>query len=292
MKIDRKKLIFIVIILSVILMISYGISYAKYASNSMWNYFLESKGFYFRSKTLSDKTLNNNWDGGKVYFDIRNSLNDYVATEYDIEYKITCNIKNEVDAECKVNGNESNTYKGKLTSFYGCINTKDATDVSSYDKQTCNNEGYTYKTKETIVENYFEIVSEDENVLNNITVEIIKESISPYVKTIQNDFILSKSLEQTGSINKIYNEYDEYSRLIITNSFKEDKCINLSFDSDIFRIDNDENITNYTNDENGYINSLTFKIKQNSNINFLFYRQNLEKYSVDNFEIIESKECQ
>ena len=71
-------------------MISYGVTYARYASNSIWNYYLESKGFYFTSETLKNKRVNNEWDGSRVYFDVRNSVNSYIATEYDIKYKITC----------------------------------------------------------------------------------------------------------------------------------------------------------------------------------------------------------
>ena len=67
MKINRKKLLILIIILSFILMISYGVSYAKYASNSIWNYYLESKGFYFTSQTLENKRINNDWDGSRIY---------------------------------------------------------------------------------------------------------------------------------------------------------------------------------------------------------------------------------
>ena len=82
--INRRKLIICILILGFILMISYGVTYARYASNSIWNYYLESKGFYFTSETLENKRINNEWDGSKVYFDVRNSINSYNATEYDI----------------------------------------------------------------------------------------------------------------------------------------------------------------------------------------------------------------
>ena len=66
--INRRKLIICILILGFILMISYGVTYARYASNSIWNYYLESKGFYFTSKELENKRIKNNWDGSKVYF--------------------------------------------------------------------------------------------------------------------------------------------------------------------------------------------------------------------------------
>ena len=225
---NRKKLI---IILSSILALSYCVTYARYVSNSIWNYYLESKGFYFTSKELENKRIKNDWDGSKVYFDVRNSLNSYIATEYDINYEVTCKILGEVNGTCKINGTESNVYEGTLSTYEGCVNLKDEKDVSSYNKETCNNEGYSYRVKETVANNYFEVVSNDEKELNNITVEITVKSTSPYTRTLKNEFILSRSLDETGSLNLIYNEYEEYSRLVISNSYNETKCVKLSFDS-------------------------------------------------------------
>ena len=288
---NRKKLIVLIIILSFILMISYGVSYARYASNSIWNYYLESKGFYFTSKALENKKVVNDWDGSRVYFDVRNSVNSYVATEYDIEYEVTCNIKGEVNGKCLVNGTDSNVFEGTLSSYEGCVNLKDEVDVSSYNKETCNNEGYSYRVKESVANNYFEVVSNDENELNNITVEIIVKSVSPYTRTLKNDIILSRSLDETGSLNLIYNEYPEYSRVVISNSYSEKKCVKLSFDNSKIRIDNDSNVISYGTSD-GYINSVTLGINSKSNINYLFYRVDKTKeYLESDFNLVET-ECQ
>ena len=292
MSINRKKALILIIILSCVLMISYGVSYAKYASNSIWNYYLESKGFYFTSKSLENRNVKNDWDGSRVYFDVRNSLNSYVATEYDINYEVTCNIKGEVAGYCRVNGSQDEVYKGTLSSYEGCVNLKDEVDVSSYNKETCNNEGYSYRIKESIANNYFEVVSNDENELNNITVEVIVKSTSPYTRTLKNEFILSRSLDETGSLNLIYNEYDQYSRVVISNTYSEDKCVKLSFDSSKIRIDNDTSVLSYGTDENGYINSATLKINVKSTTDYLFYRvDNNVEYLETDFELVET-ECQ
>lgn len=288
---NRKKLIVLIIILSFILMISYGVSYARYASNSIWNYYLESKGFYFTSNTLENKKVVNDWDGSRVYVDVRNSVNSYIATEYDIEYEMTCNIKGEVNGKCVINGTDSNVYKGTLSTFEGCVNLKDEVDVSSYNKETCNNEGYSYRVKESVANNYFEVVSNDENEINNITVEIIVKSVSPYTRTLKNDIILSRSLDETGSLNLIYNEYSEYSRVVISNSYSEKKCVKLSFDSSKIRIDNDSNVISYGTSD-GYINNVTLEINSKSNINYLFYRvDNTKEYLESDFNLVET-ECQ
>lgn len=288
---NRKKLIILVIILSFILMISYGVSYARYASNSIWNYYLESKGFYFTSNTLEHKKVVNDWDGSRVYFDVRNSVNSYIATEYDIEYEVTCNIKGDVNGKCLINGTSENVYEGTLSSFEGCVNLKDEVDVSSYNKETCNSEGYSYRVKESVANNYFEVVGNDGEELNNITVEIIVKSVKPYTRTLKNDIILSRSLDETGSLNLIYNEYSDYSRVVISNSYSEKKCVKLSFDNSKIRIDNDSNVISYGTSD-GYINSVSLGINSKSNINYLFYRVDKTKeFKEDEFSLVEI-ECQ
>ena len=288
----KNKLFILFFIIIVIVIICSGITFAKYASNSIWNYYLESKGFYFTSKSLENRNINNDWDGSRIYFDIRNSLNSYVATEYDINYEVTCTIKGEVDGTCRINGSEDEVYKGTLSSYEGCVNLKDDVDVSSYNKETCNNAGYSYRVKESVANNYFEVVSNDGSELNNITVEVIVKSTKPYTRTLKNEFILSRSLDETGSLNLIYNEYDQYSRVVISNTYSEDKCVRLSFDSSKIRIDNDTSVLSYGTDENGYINYATLKLKVKSTTDYLFYRvDNNIEYLEEDFEMVET-ECQ
>ena len=72
-----------------LLILTRGITYAKYVSNSVLNYYLNSKGFYFKSDNLDTEIKNNadtSWDGDKVTFSITNSSNKSLATEYDIKY--------------------------------------------------------------------------------------------------------------------------------------------------------------------------------------------------------------
>ena len=52
----RKYLILSIAILGSMLLLTNGLSYAKYVSNSIWNYYLKSKGFYFES---NEEYLNN-----------------------------------------------------------------------------------------------------------------------------------------------------------------------------------------------------------------------------------------
>ena len=99
-----------------ILIITRGITYAKYAANAVLNYYLANKGFYFDSEELSineNKNIDTSWDGDSVYFTLTNSANNTLATEYDIKYKVTCSIEEEDNKTkvCYLNGtNKSNSY--------------------------------------------------------------------------------------------------------------------------------------------------------------------------------------
>ena len=67
-----------VIIVSILLTV--GLTYGKYATNAVWNYYLGAKGFYFTSDYLSmenTQNVNQLWDGEKVYFSLSNSDNEY-----------------------------------------------------------------------------------------------------------------------------------------------------------------------------------------------------------------------
>lgn len=264
-------------------------TYARYAGSAVWNYYLESKGFYFDSSTLAKDNVNTNWDGGSVHFDVKNSQSSLLASGYDINYKVTCNIKNNINASCLLNNTNSNTFTGRLSSYEECVDLKGKDNVRNLDFNTCVNRGYEYRNQETKMDMYFDIVSDEE--IKSAEVEIVLESTYPYKKTIKGDFILNKGLNDLGNMGIIYNEYEDYSRVIVNNSFNENKCVKLSFDTRDFKIESN-NIENYTDDESGYIKDIKFNIDTNSYKDFIFYRVNKENsYSNENFSVIEDNEC-
>lgn len=290
----KKRTKILLIILSSLIIIRIfisGISLAKYAGNSIWNYYLGTKGFYFNSDVLTSSNVNNNWDGSSIHFDIKNSNSRLIATDYDINYKVTCNIKDNSNAKCFLNNTNTNTLTGVLSSYKECVDLSGNTNVSSMDYQACIDNGYEYRAKETIKDMYFDINSDDNSQINSAVVEVILESTYPYKKTIINEFILTRGLDESGKTNLIYDEYEDYSRVIINNTFTEDKCIKLSWDSNKFRI-NKDGIINYNVDNNGYINEVNVNISSKSLKNFIFYRvDNKINYTLDDFEITQSNEC-
>lgn len=279
LKKNTKYLIIGTLFLGGILLFTYGFSFARYISNTVWNHYLQTKGFYFNSKTLGKDVVNNIWDGESIYFDLKNSLNDLVATDYDITYQVTCNIiESDVSSQCHINGTNSNTYIGTLSSDYTCINdTGDGVIVSDFDRNTCQMKGYRYAAVKTVQDIYFDIVGNANDVLANITVT----SLEPYTKTISSDFILHKDQSEEGNIKL---QYNENKQLIITNSYNEDKRIKINWNSSKLRIIEDVS-SDFQVDTEGYINEMIITIDKKNSLSYQFYEIN--ESSVNDFSLIE-----
>lgn len=279
-----------------LLILTRGITYAKYVSNSVLNYYLNSKGFYFRSDDLTTETKNNvdtSWDGDKVSFTINNSSNKSLATEYDIEYEITCSIE-ETDSTkvCYLNGTNSSKVTQTLSADFACKDTTNKTDVSSLDETTCTKQGYTWTSIPNTSTNYFEVIDINGKDVDTANVIITATSTSPYKKTIKGKYTLNKDKSELGTLSLKYETKTHYENVIVTNSYNEDKCIKLTWNSDDLVIDNSNSIQTITNDNN-YINGVIFKLNKKDSTNFIFYKQNKSKtYSEADFALVESTECQ
>ena len=272
-----------------VLFITKGVSYAKYASNSAWNYYLESKDFYLSSDYLNTdgmKNVNNNWDLSNIHFNVKNSHNDILATEYDINYKVTCTTNNE-NVSCNLNDTGKNEFNGVLSTTKKCINEINEVNVSSLSESECEVNGYEWKSIVATKDLYFNLASESE--FENIIVNINVTSTSPYKKTLLGTFELTKDKSVSGVISSQYNNYNEYDRLIVSNSYSNEKCVKVSFDSNVLRVDTPlNNVDSFGQDTNGYINSIIFRIPQKENRTFKFYKLDSNNYGIEDFTIIES----
>ena len=279
-----------------LLILTRGITYAKYVSNSVLNYYLNSKGFYFRSEDLTPETKNNvdtSWDGNKVSFTINNSSNKSLATEYDIQYEITCAIE-ETDTTkvCYLNGTNSSKVTQTLSADFACKDTTNNKDVSSLDESTCTKQGYTWTAIPSTSTNYFEVVDINGKDVDTANVIITATSTSPYKKTIKGKYTLNKDKSELGTLSLKYETKTHYENVIVTNSYNEDKCIKLTWNSDNLVIDNSNSMQTIEND-NKYINGVIFKLNKKDSTNFIFYKQDKSKtYSEADFALVESTECQ
>src|SRR5574344_739669 len=294
-----KKYMFIILfVLAAVLFAINGFSYARYASNYVWNYYLKSKGFYFNSDDLSLNTIshvNNMWDGGKTSFSINNSLNQSVVTEYDINYKVTCTIEGDnTNNVCYIGDTESNVYEGILSKYQACTNnTLDGVDTSSYNQSDCNLNGYNWINQVATKDLYFNVVNLNNEEINDVTINIKAESISPYKKTLSGKFKLHKVVSNEGNINMNYEDYSNYGRLVLSNSYSYDKCVQISWNSRDLQIDTDaKKLHSYATDSDGYINKIELNLKQKESVNYIFYKKNESfTYGEKTFSIEETDNC-
>lgn len=293
-----KYLLLLVICLGIISIITSGYSFAKYVSNHAWNYYLGTKGFYFSSEQLGTSkvtNVNNNWDFESTEFTIKNSENDFLVSDFDIEYTVKCTIQNEASnySKCSINGTNMSTFTGTISSSSVCKNNIDEFDVSSYNKEQCESNGYEWNIQENYKDLYFDIIKTENKNLDSVSVLIEVTSTSPYSKTLIGEFNLNSGGIQESGLKINYKEFDNYSRVIISNSYDENKCVKLNWNSDNLRLDEtSEQISSYQYDSNNIINSINFNINKKDSISYVFYKTDFTKtYNYQDFSLIESDNC-
>lgn len=290
-----KKGIKIVLLVVVISLITCGITYSKYVSNYVWDYYLKSKGFYFNSDTLSSNrrtNSNNSWDGSSVHFSVRNNLNKSLISEVDINYTVTCEINTpNTSAICKVNGSNSNIYNGVLSKSQVCLNkSEDGINTTSFNKTECDEGGYVYTNQIVDSNLYFDIEGIEE--LTDISVKITVSANSPYTKTISGDFLLHKDTVK-NDIEVNYINYSDFDKLIIANITNDTKCILVNFDSSKLLIDSElNNFVTYNSNESGYINEIKIKLEPNKMKDYTFYKTDGNvNYDINAFNITNTTGC-
>jgi hypothetical protein len=287
----------IVFVVVLIFVVTATLTLGKYAYNNAWNYYLSSKNFYFESDLLGTNTKNNSllkWDGSNINFVIKNSQNDKLVSEYDISYKITCEVLGEEKNYIKCNLNDTNNYifNGTLAATSKCINEIDSVDVSKFSKAEC--EVNSYKWNEDVINknNYFNLeLIDPTKTIDEVSVKITAESIAPYHQTLTGIFNLNRVEGFDFEIVTSYQEYQEYNEVSITNTTTSEKCIFVNFDSSKYFVDLDgDQKTEYSLDDKNKINSINFKLSKESSKTYRFYKIGDNIYSLNDF-LIEEKEC-
>jgi len=298
MKKRTKYMLLVVMLLGLLSIITYSYSFAKYVSNHAWNYYLGTKGFHFSSEQLGITkvtNVNNNWDFESTHFTLKNSDNDFLVSDYDIEYTVKCTIQNDASnySKCTLNGTDSDTFKGIISSSSICKNNIDELDVSSYNQNECESNGYEWNIQKNYKDLYFDVIKTGEKDLNYVSVLIEATSTLPYSKTLLGEFNLSSAEIQEIGLKLDYKEFDNYSRVIISNSYDENKCVKLNWNADNLRIDEtNEHILSYQYDSNNNINEIKFNINKKDSISLIFYKTDFTKeYDYQEFSLIETNNC-
>jgi hypothetical protein len=281
-------------IVLIVVLVGLGFSFflttlARYSSSNVWNYYLESQGFYFSSDNLSNNQVNVDtfWDGSSVHFNLKNFSNNDLISDKDITYQVSCEVI-DGDETCTLNGTNNNSVNGVLSKSSRCVNDIDDVDVTLMNKTECEVAGYTWEKSLVTNDLYFDVSSESE--ITDVSVRITVVSTSPFRKTMTGVFNLNKSSVVAGNIDYRVNHYDNLDELIISNSYDTGKCISVSFDSSKRIIDLTNDMTVLTSDLNGYVNSFSYGLGSKSNAKFVFYSKD-GLLNFNDIVVSETNEC-
>ena len=252
-----KRRIFILIALVVLISLIYILSFAKFKSNSLWDYFISSKDFYFESDYLDideKENVNYMWDGNDIIFNLKNYNNDSF-TKDNISYTVSCETDNE-DVICHLN----NTENSRITSM-----------INGNDKRNVNVS--------------FNLVSSVD--YSDVNVYITVKSTNPYEKVLKGKYVLHKEDSLTNNIsydvlnNKIYNE------LIINNKNDERKCVEVTIGDDNIKVLQDDNMFDLNTNSNNYINNFKININKNSTSSIKLFNSEDTNITKDIITVIE-----
>ena len=268
-----KSLKIAIIIIIILLFIGIPV-FGRYIYNSIKDAYLDSKEFYFTSDTL---TVNSptysltNWGGnGEYNFEIniysqKNILN---RVKYDLNYTLTCEIKNSTKVRCTLNSTTgtSTDSNGKFTTTRKISKNNNTDQIILY------------------VIPLEEITKQDE-----IEIKLTAKTSEPYAKEISATIKVS-----AGAISSEYvikdNSNDRYAELVLVNSKEIATIIKLEFDPNIVRIDLNDELFNLDNlvktlpsnsligwtrtlDSSGkYVKGVSFKLKGESSKKIKFYK--------------------
>ena len=157
------KKISIIVFSCLVVFVLFTATFGRYIYNTIDNYILETKGFYFNSSVLSVNTKEykiTNWDGVNSYpitVDLNNIKNSFVHTETDISYQL--------DVSCDSN------VKCSASKYSGRIIADSKTD--SFVVTMTPKDGVSFGAGESV----------------EINVNVY--SMSPYKKTLKGKFIVS-----------------------------------------------------------------------------------------------------
>ncbi len=293
----RKINIIIVLIVAILLVGASLFSYAKYIGSSLWDYFLESQEFYFTSAHLDGTiTLDNNWNGSPVAFELSNFNESDEVSAHEIDYEIKCTIIGDEtgNLSCTLNGTNLDEYTGTLQKIEVCRNdTADGVDTSALNQETCNNRGYTWVAGNTSLNHFFEIKSSDPNAeISNVKVKIEAKATDPYTKTLTGEYHLKKG---EGSLEDIVIEhvsYADYEKIIISNHSYRAREYFLRWNPSKINISKGDYLNPSIN-TSGYINEIEFKVEKNETLTYTFYKTDPSyTISIDDFILVEKPEVE
>ena len=281
MKTFQKKQIIIILII-LLCSLSFVIVFGRYVTNSVNNFFLRSKEFYFYSDKLSEKKdvfQVDNWSGVDDYTIIVNMnsrKNNIQVASYDIAYDIKYTCSN--NAICQLSKTSGIISKEDNTDSFNLTITPN-TQLKTGDKVTVEVEATSKTSYKKTIKGKFTLVVGKEN----LTYQITDKPNNPYmdlrITNTLSYYIVDEAFGGYAQKDKI--DIDTYLELSDQDKAKcYSNVVTMEFDPNEILIDitneNYQKATNVTTtviDQKSYINSITLPIDAISSADVRFYKK-------------------
>ena len=281
----KKKQIQIILIVLIVLA-SLIVVFARYITNSINDYFLRSREFYFESDKLSEEgtTLQvDNWSGVDDYtitINMNSRKNNIEVATYDISYDIKYSCTD--NAICQLSKTEGIIYASSNTDYFNLTITP-SQQLTTGDRVVVDIEvNSTSEYKKTLKGQFILVVGQE-----NISYQITDEANSPYLElSITNTLSYYTVRERFGNY-QVGDRIDVDTYLGLSEEDKE-KCysgeVRIEFDPQEVLLDmtseiynEAKNIGTTTIDGNTYINRFTITIDAISSVDIRFYKVDVTK---------------
>ena len=293
-----KKKQTIIIITILLFAISFVTVFGRYVTNSINDFFMRSKEFYFYSDKLSEeKTIFQieNWSGVDDYtitVNMNSRKNNLEVATYDIGYNITYTCSDNVI--CELSKDKGIIAKETNTDFFNLTITPN-TQLDTGDKVVVEIEATTNSNYAKTIKGRFTLIVGQEKLTYHIT----DSSNNPYAELrITNTlsyYVVAQNFSNFTTGQKI--DFDTYLSLSEADKAKcYSSIVTITFDPSEILIDNTSesyqkatNVTTKTINGKSYINSITLSIDAISSVDLRFYKvdtskdytyPNLNNYSV------------
>lgn len=280
---EHKKASIIVLCVLVFGLIA-SFTFARYIYNVVYDYILETKGFYFNSSILSvnNKTYRiNNWDGVNNYpltIDLNNRKNSLIKTDVDIAYDIRVECSSNVS--CTLNKESGIVDIGDGVDSY----TITVDPIVEFDE----NDVATVRTYATSTSPYKQTISA------TYIIGVVKKMFTYDIKDAPNEIFCTLNLTNSIAYYRVEEAFnghrvgdvidlDEYNSLSDAN---KDKCysakITVTFDPNKLYLDMTANaylnrigsVTTTRINNYNYVSSFTFKVGATTSEKIIFYKAN------------------
>lgn len=283
-KYKREQIIIIGLI--IICLMSFISTLARYVTNSINNYYLKTKEFYFNSDKLQDKIASyqiDNWPGVDDYtitVNMNSRENNLLFTNYDIDYDISYICSNNII--CQLN-KQKGTISGETNTDFFTITITPNADLKINDRVWVEiTAKSTIPYKKTLKGKFTLVIGKEKT-----SYEIQDKENSPYLNLKVTNTISYYQVQEVFLDYKVGDKLTEEQYLTLDENQKQ-KCysaiVRLEFDPKKTLLDmtNQEYLNGYdieTTNINGvnYIKAFKFKIDAISSANIKFYKVDINE---------------